>query len=155
MRTGMQDSGPDPAADPLYGCADRTNGGVDLGVGKRPIVGLEDEAPRETLVGRGQWSAPVDVEQADGRERRARRRSGGMEERLAAQLGVRRLVEAEAMTDELDDAFRIVEVGEPARPVPGRFLEGARDREPEPPPLSGRVGIPAVALADLEDRDVG
>ena len=67
----------------------------------------------------------------------------------------RRRREAEPAADQLDDALGVVEVVRPRRPVPGGRLGRARQREPEPPPLVGRrVVRRAVALADLEDRDV-
>ena len=60
----------------------------------------------------------------------------------------------EAAADQLDHALRVVEVERACRPVPGRLLGRAGEHEREPPPLADHAGIVAVALADLEDRDV-
>ena len=78
----------------------------------------------------------------------------GVEHRLVALRGVGRAGEPEAVRQELEDALGVVEVVRAGRPVPGRRLGGADEREPEAPPLARHVPGPRVALADLEHRDV-
>src|SRR5207247_4596997 len=56
---------------------------------------------------------------------------------------------------QLDQALRIVDVGRAAGPIPAGHLELAGQSEPESPPLPWLVADAAVALADLEDRDIG
>ena len=62
----------------------------------------------------------------------------------------------EPAAEQLDDALGVVEVVRPGRPVPGAAARPAPvSAKPEPPPLVGRrIAGRAVALADLEDRDV-
>ncbi len=79
-----------------------------------------------------------------------------MEVRIVGERRIRRRRQAEAAGQQLDQALGVVQVVRASRPVPGRDLGGAGQRQPEPPPLVGVALVRrAVALADLEDGDVG
>ena len=79
----------------------------------------------------------------------------GMEVRVVGDRREGRWREAEPAADQREHALRIVEVVGARRSIPGGRLRRAGQREAESPPLVGRrVARGAVALADLEDRDV-
>jgi hypothetical protein len=134
--------------------------GVDeLAAGEASDRELPDDDPPGSEVqgvddGRVQFADPTRDHATAGDPRRPTRMQVGiLVDRL--EPGCRG---AETSGDELHEAFRIVEVVRTRDPVPGRCLGITGEREPEPPPLvrpaARRVARP-VALADLEDRDVG
>src|SRR5918996_1693546 len=65
----------------------------------------------------------------------------GVQARVVGHRRVGRGSQAEASRDEIDHALGVVEVVAPGFAVPGRDLASAGQRDPQAPPLVGRIAI--------------
>ncbi len=116
----------------------------------RDVDPLGTQVERRDRLGM-QLADPTD-ETAAGLDSRG---AAGVEVRIVGDGREGRLREPEPAADQREDTLGVVEIVGTCRPIPRRRLGSTGQGEAEPPPLVGRrVVRRAVALADLEDRDV-